>query len=51
MVDSMISFLSDTDNRVLAEELEDIYISAYTQDDVGTVKDALARRLPQIGNP
>jgi O-acetyl-ADP-ribose deacetylase (regulator of RNase III) len=50
MLDGMISFLSDTDNQVLAEELYDVYISAYTQDDVGTVTAALTRRLPRIDN-
>lgn len=49
MVDGLISFLSDADNRALAEELRDVYISAYTQEDVDTVTAALQQRLTPAG--
>lgn len=47
MVDGLVSFLSDRDNQALAGTLQDIYISAYTQEDVGTVTAVLKQRLTQ----
>jgi O-acetyl-ADP-ribose deacetylase (regulator of RNase III) len=45
MVDGLTGFLSDGDNQALAEDLRDVYICAYTQEDVETVIAGLGRRL------
>lgn len=45
IVDGLIGFLSDVENQTLAEALGDVYISAYTQDDVDTVTAALEQKL------
>jgi hypothetical protein len=45
MVDGMLGFLSDTENHPGIEALRDIYVSAYTQDDVEVVVAALEQRL------
>jgi O-acetyl-ADP-ribose deacetylase (regulator of RNase III) len=44
IVDGLVGFLSDAENRAVAEVLEDVYISAYTQDDVDTVSAALEQK-------
>jgi O-acetyl-ADP-ribose deacetylase (regulator of RNase III) len=45
MLDGLLSFLADDDNRDGARTLRNIYISAYTQEDCDTVIAALEDRL------
>jgi TIR domain len=45
MVDGMISFLTDVDNQALISPLKDIYICAYTEEDLEIVTAGLDRRL------
>jgi hypothetical protein len=49
MLDALITFISDGDNQGLAGILTDIYISAYSQDDVDTVISTLEKRLARAG--
>lgn len=49
MIDGLISFFSDADNQALAETLQDVYICAYTQEDVETVIAGIERRLTRAG--
>jgi len=45
ILDGLVSYLSDAENLALAETLQDVYISAYTQDDVNIVTAVLERKL------
>ncbi|HXP19640.1 MAG TPA: TIR domain-containing protein [Streptosporangiaceae bacterium] len=45
MLDGLINFLSESGNEILVEALREVYVSAYTQDDVDIVIPELDRRL------
>ena len=47
MLDAIIDFLGDARNEKFSSELQDIYIAAYTQEDVNVVTSELGRRLRQ----
>ncbi|MFY1668395.1 TIR domain-containing protein [Plantactinospora sp. WMMB334] len=45
MVDGLVGYLSDSENRNLARTLRRLYFSAYAEEDVEVVKDYLEKRL------
>jgi O-acetyl-ADP-ribose deacetylase (regulator of RNase III) len=51
MVDGVVDFFADQDNRPLAEALEDIYFSAFAQEDVDEAVKALSAKLMRVDSP
>ncbi|MDH2428525.1 TIR domain-containing protein [Sphaerisporangium sp. TRM90804] len=49
MVEGLLGFLSDPDNQACARDLNEVYISAYAQQDVHAVVGALDERLTRMG--
>jgi O-acetyl-ADP-ribose deacetylase (regulator of RNase III) len=50
IVDGLVGFLSEPENLGLAEMLQEVYISAYTQEDLDTVTAALEQKLARTAN-
>jgi hypothetical protein len=50
MVEGLVGYLSDSDNVALTGTLEEVYISAYSQDDLDTVKAVLGKRLAAVSS-
>jgi hypothetical protein len=48
MIDGMTGFLNDRDNRAVVDDLKEIYICAYTQEDVEVVTAGLERKLSRV---
>ncbi|MGH8685351.1 MAG: TIR domain-containing protein [Nitrosospira sp.] len=44
ILDALIGYLSDDDNSDLRDSLRDVYVSAYSEDDVSLVKSAIGRK-------
>ena len=45
MIDGLLGFVSDSDNQALAQVMRDIYIRAYTEEELTIVATELRRRL------
>ena len=51
MLDGLLEFLADADNHVFAQELSEVYVSAYGKRDVESVISTLAERLAPVRHP